>query len=254
MIEAIYGTALGTLSALAFNRISVFQVQKRTQETAKIETLKKVSIPKTVTNMGQCVFQQTKNLEECTFEHTKDSGLKTLKGWMFYGTALKAISLPDCIEVIDGENHFNECPNLTAVYLPANLTTFNTSATHEKSSFCGDEKMYLVNEPFTYDNIPVKPAVYYFPANLTTISGESFKNCKNLDYVFVFGDKVTKLENAWAFCGTGSVKLVFLGNVDSATELAVDLNCHLNGGIHGLRLVIDGPGLLAGHLAGFGGE
>ena len=181
----------------------------------KIETIKKISIPKTVTSMGQCVFQQTKNLEECTFEHTADSNLKTLNGWMFYGTALKAISLPDCIEVIEGENHFNECPNLTAVYLPANLTTFNTSGTHEKSSFCGDEKMYLVNEPFTYDNIPVKPAVYYFPANLTTISGESFKNCKNLDYVFVFGDKVTKLENAWAFCGTGSVKLVFLGNMET---------------------------------------
>ena len=44
MIEAIYGTALGTLSALAFNRISVFQVQKRTQETAKIETLKNTAL------------------------------------------------------------------------------------------------------------------------------------------------------------------------------------------------------------------
>lgn len=44
MIEAIYGTALGTLSALAFNRISVFQVQKRTQESAKIETLKNTAL------------------------------------------------------------------------------------------------------------------------------------------------------------------------------------------------------------------
>lgn len=44
MIEAIYATALGTLSALAFNRISVFQVQKRTQETAKIETLKNTAL------------------------------------------------------------------------------------------------------------------------------------------------------------------------------------------------------------------
>lgn len=44
MIDAIYGTALGTLSALAFNRISIFQVQKRTQETAKIETLKNTAL------------------------------------------------------------------------------------------------------------------------------------------------------------------------------------------------------------------
>lgn len=44
MVEILYGGALGILAALAFNRIAVFQVQKRTQETAKIETVKNTAL------------------------------------------------------------------------------------------------------------------------------------------------------------------------------------------------------------------
>ncbi len=44
MLEILYGGPLGILAALAFNRISVFQVQKRTQENAKIETVKNTAL------------------------------------------------------------------------------------------------------------------------------------------------------------------------------------------------------------------
>lgn len=44
MIEILYGGPLGILAALAFNRISVFQVQKRTQESSKIETVKNTAL------------------------------------------------------------------------------------------------------------------------------------------------------------------------------------------------------------------
>ncbi|MBQ2848133.1 MAG: prepilin peptidase [Clostridia bacterium] len=40
MIDVIYGGALGLLAALAFNRIAIYQIKKRTDETAKIETVK----------------------------------------------------------------------------------------------------------------------------------------------------------------------------------------------------------------------
>ncbi len=40
MIDVVYGGVLGLLSALAFNRISIFQVKKRTDENAKIEAVK----------------------------------------------------------------------------------------------------------------------------------------------------------------------------------------------------------------------
>lgn len=40
MIDIIYGGALGLLAALAFNRIAIFQIKQRTDETAKIEAVK----------------------------------------------------------------------------------------------------------------------------------------------------------------------------------------------------------------------
>ncbi len=39
MIDIIYGGVLGLLAALAFNRIAIFQVKKRTDENAKIEAI-----------------------------------------------------------------------------------------------------------------------------------------------------------------------------------------------------------------------
>lgn len=44
MIETIYGGALGTLAALAFNRIAIFQIKKRTGEGSKIEAVKNTAV------------------------------------------------------------------------------------------------------------------------------------------------------------------------------------------------------------------
>ena len=40
MVDIVYGGVLGVLSALAFNRISIFQIKKRTDETSKLEAVK----------------------------------------------------------------------------------------------------------------------------------------------------------------------------------------------------------------------
>lgn len=39
MIEIVYGAVLGILTALALNRIALFQIKKRTKETSKIEAV-----------------------------------------------------------------------------------------------------------------------------------------------------------------------------------------------------------------------
>ena len=39
MIEIVYGGLLGILAALAFNRIAIFQIKRRTNENAKIEAI-----------------------------------------------------------------------------------------------------------------------------------------------------------------------------------------------------------------------
>ncbi|MBR4859045.1 MAG: prepilin peptidase [Clostridia bacterium] len=40
MVDIVYGGILGVISALAFNRISIFQIKKRTDETSKLEAVK----------------------------------------------------------------------------------------------------------------------------------------------------------------------------------------------------------------------
>lgn len=44
MIEVVYGGMLGILAALAFNRISIFQIKRRTDENAKIEAVKNTAV------------------------------------------------------------------------------------------------------------------------------------------------------------------------------------------------------------------
>ncbi len=44
MIDIIYGGVLGILAALAMNRISLFQIKRRTKETARIEAVKNTAL------------------------------------------------------------------------------------------------------------------------------------------------------------------------------------------------------------------
>ena len=44
MIEIVYGGMLGVLAALAFNRISIFQIKRRTDESGKIEAVSNTAL------------------------------------------------------------------------------------------------------------------------------------------------------------------------------------------------------------------
>ena len=179
-------------------------------------TVKRISIPKTVTSIGGCCFEKCKSLEQCVFEHTAESELQSLPSWIFQECiSLTAFCFPECITAINAEYEFSGCTNLTAVYLPKNLTAYNTPGNDQKSVFWNCEKMYFVNEPFTYDNIPQKPSIYYMPSGLTSVSGELFKKCKNLNETIVFPVGVTALTNGWAFTSDSSTvkNVVFLGDM-----------------------------------------
>ena len=179
----------------------------------KIETLKKVSIPDSVTKVGGCVFQETTNLVECVFEHDENSELKAISTYMFYGTSLKALSIPDCITKIEGEAAFSGCKELTALYLPKNLVSISGGG-QQKAPFDNCNKMYFVNEPFTRDAIPEKPTVYYFPTTLEFFSNTNiFRWCYSLNDVLVFGENMTSIENEWTFQDSPKNIVVFLGDM-----------------------------------------
>ncbi len=177
-------------------------------------TIRKISIPDTVTNIGSGTFQNASGLEFCIMEHKETSGLTTLSGSLFSGSGLKAFSMPDCITNIDSGSEFANCESMTAVYLSKNLTSIAGS----KSCFdyCG--KLYLVNDPFvamSEDQIPAKPSIYYFPSNLTVL-GDSvgvFRGSSSINDVLVFGTKITAITNRVTFQGCPENTIVFLGNM-----------------------------------------
>ena len=183
----------------------------------KVTTIKKVSFPNTLTSLGGSTFEACTSIEECVFEHDENSGLTSLPNYIFSGaTSLKAFSMPDCVTTLTGEgNHFANSTGLGAVYLSKNLTTIVGSRT-DRAVFDGCRKLYFVNEPFSYDNIPEKQAVYYFPSQLGNLPKQCmFRYCNSLNEVLVFGENMLSLDNRYALQDTGTKSVVFLGAVEN---------------------------------------
>ena len=186
-----------------------------------ITTLVEVSIPSSVTTMEFSIFEGSTGLKRCTFEHSENDGLTYLGDWMFSNcTNLEALSIPDCVTKIEGRCFIRECTNLTAMYLSKNLVSFPyTGSNSNEAPFNNNTKMYLVNESFTYDSIPAKPEVYYFPSGLSSenMTGCYFRCCSNLNKVLVFGTGVTSMPCNHYFEAAGNETVVFLGDMTTVS-------------------------------------
>ena len=148
--------------------------------------------------------------------------LTEIKGFFFYGASnLQRVYIPKTTKNLTfiGPEAFNKCTKLYALYLPEGLTTtnelFQNSTQARTTPFQGCHSLYFVSDP----DITTKEDIYYFPSSLTTMYGEVFDTCKNLNNVLVFGENVTILDNAWTFENVqdgngGKPTVVFLGNMD----------------------------------------
>ena len=182
----------------------------------KITTIKRVSIPDSVTTIASSTFEACTSIEECVFEHNEGSAFKSFPQYMFSGAeSLKAFSMPDCVTELNGEgSHFANCKSLTALYLSKNLTSI-PGTRGDRPSFDYCDKLYLVGEPFGYDSIPEKPTVYYFPANLENFPAKhcSFRGCNSLNDVLVFGTKITSMPNMYFLQNAPTKTVIFLGDM-----------------------------------------
>ena len=188
----------------------------------ELNTLKWISIPKTATKLSGAIFQGNTGLEECYFEFDENTPLTKFPGYTFYGCkSLKAFSMPDCFTRIDDVGTFTGCNNMTAVYLSKNLTEWSSGGGGSRSGTFDDcYNMYFVNDPFGKGEIPEKPEVYYFPANLETITNQSvMRECKNLNDVLVFGKKLTSMPNAYFFQSGPKNTIVFLGDMEKVSPM-----------------------------------
>ena len=179
-------------------------------------TLKWITFPDTISSLSNAIFQGATELEECTFKFSKNNTMRAFPSYMFFGCKkLKAFSMPDCFTSLYDVAQFSGCTNLGAVHLSESLETWSSGGGGSRTATFDDcVNMYFVNETFTYDHIPEKPEIYYFPANLSSISNNSVcRECKNLNDVLVFGTKLTTMPNSYFFQNGPANKIVFLGDM-----------------------------------------
>ena len=194
-----------------------------TSAFASNKVIERASFPDSVTTLGGTIFEFCDSLRQCTFEHEENDGLTVIPNWLFANCiSLEAICFPDCVTSFTGNTQLGGCANLTAIYLPKKLIS-TEGGNNGNGTFGNLPKAYFVNERFTYDNIPAKPDVYYFPAGYKSITGEAFDTSTNLNKVLVFpADNVT-FDNGWTFeksaCDSNGTKpiIVFTGNVTSVS-------------------------------------
>ena len=147
------------------------------------DSLTRVVIPDQIEEIGRYAFQSCDNLT--TVKISENSQLATLESQAFKNSA-----------------------KIGAFYIPKTLTTFGVGGSGN-SPIDGCKNLYFVNRP----DETTKPSVYYFPSTITSIAGETFKNCTNLNDVLVFPSTVTEISDGWAFCNSNAISVVFLGNM-----------------------------------------
>ena len=186
--------------------------------------IKRVTFPNSITSFANATFQNSPGLEECVLEHDESSQITKFPGYMFYNCPnLKAFSMPDCFTEISDIATFAKCKAMTAVYLSKNLTNWKSGGGGGSTgTFDYCDNVYFVNEPFTYDAIPEKPAIYYFPENLQSNPDSSsdftnnsvMRNTYGMNQTVVFGKKVTSFNNSFFFQGV-KLNVVFLGDMNA---------------------------------------
>ena len=147
------------------------------------KNIKYVSLPDTITSIGEAAFHTCSSLIFVDFNDNQNE--ITLKGYGIFRncSSLRALCLPDGIKEIP-DQFLTGASEMTAVYLPSNLEVIKGNKTaNDGPAFGNSPRLYFVNEKFnvrdrngdfyTLDNFvePRKPNVYYFPETLKAITG-----------------------------------------------------------------------------------
>ena len=208
------------------------------------DSVKYLSLPSTITYLGPSIMRDSSGLEFVDFN--ENANAINLDNWGHFSgcSGLKAVSLPDGIEIIN--NRFMvSCSNLKAVYLPANLEQMNTNG-NGQGPFCFSGNMYFVQEPFEVrdangyflgDNfkMPSKPEIYYMPENLATAGGNAssgtwFRDCIGLNTTIVMPEAFTNSTVVQMFRetanGSNIKNVVYLGDMESIAWS--ERNHHIN--------------------------
>jgi hypothetical protein len=164
--------------------------------------LKSVTLPDTVTNIGEKTFYMCGQL---TNVHLPSSLTVIGRETFTYCSKLAQITLPDTVTTID-TNAFYYCTALTNIYLPQGLTAIRSAA------FIHCAKLTQIDLPSSLETIGRQAfsscsslEIVYFPASLNNIDDSAFTSCPLLRQV----------------CFRGSPPATMGHNVFSTSDLVV---------------------------------
>ena len=187
-------------------------------------SLTSISIPQTVTAIGDLAFVYCEALKEVNFGDSEHpSSLARIGDRAFYNcTALRMIMLPDSVEEIE-EGAFENCAALTSVVLPSSITIINDYTFNfcrglttvilpgglkeiGQSAFGSCHALESITLPEGLEKIGWLAfqqcrslASFVFPSSVVSIDAELFPDCESLNtLVFMQEFKDLREPNKWA--------------------------------------------------------
>ena len=141
-----------------------------------------VSIPNTVTRIGDYAFSQCSGLTSVTLS----DGLTSIGEHAFYYcTGLTSIAIPESVTKIE-ESAFSYCKKLSSINIPDGITSI------EYSTFHGCNNLASIDLPDSVTSIGYYAflecenlSTIVIPANVTSIGSCPFVNCSNLSKIVV---------------------------------------------------------------------
>ncbi len=163
----------------------------------KNDTIKSVTIPNSVTTIGDYAFDDCSNLTTVTI--SENSQLTTIGDYAFSGcSSLTSIFIPDSVTTI-GDYAFRDCSKLTTVTIggDSQLTSINYYAFYNCSSLTS----------------------IFIPNSVTTIGTGAFYNCSNLTTVTFGEDSQLTTIGSFAFFSCSSLTTVTIGENSQLTTI-----------------------------------
>ncbi len=188
-------------------------------------SLVSVTIPENVTAIGNFVFSDCTNLESVTFDGT--SQLETIGSQAFNNcTDLTSITLPSTVTNI-GSAAFFGCSSLQSINIPSGVTIIETSTFYncfnlESVTFDGVSQLETIGSQAFINCISLEEIT--IPENVNSIGSHAFYNCNELTTITIPSEVTTIGEGAFASCSSLISITVESGNVNFISENGVLFN------------------------------
>ena len=173
--------------------------------------LNSVSMPSSVTDIGECAFENCSSLKSVVLP----DGVTGIGAWAFSGChGLTSVALPESVTFI-GNDAYHGCSNLSSISIPSNIVHIMQNAFAETPFFDNMPEGLIVFSGIAYRWKGKCPESVSIPNGVTRIYESAFENCFELKSV-VIPNSITNIGRS-AFCNCR--RLTYLEIPEGVTDI-----------------------------------